>query len=156
MSDPPLDVTVIYGDLTQDGLNRPTPQFTAEDVEAVERMKEALASLDNVTPAYLERHAQLFPRLLNDPPSFVLNFCDTGYRNDPTHELHVPAALEMADVPYSGSGPTCLGLCYDKAAVRAIAAARDVPVHGGWECRDYGGLGRRDAGGSRRVHRAPP
>jgi D-alanine-D-alanine ligase len=34
----------------------------------------------------------------------------------------------MADVPYSGSGPTCLGLCYDKAAVRAIAAAHDVPV----------------------------
>jgi D-alanine-D-alanine ligase len=26
----------------------------------------------------------------------------------------VPALLEMLDIPYSGAGPSCLGLCYNK------------------------------------------
>ena len=43
-------------------------------------------------------------------------------------EMHVPALLEMLDIPYSGAGPSCLGLCYNKSLVRGIAQAIDVPV----------------------------
>src|SRR3546814_6044000 len=49
------------------------------------------------------------------PPAFVLNLCDEGYNNDAFQELHVPAYLEVLGVPYTGAGPACLGLCYDKA-----------------------------------------
>src|SRR3546814_6594198 len=62
------------------------------------------------------------------PPAFVLNLCDEGYNNDAFQELHVPAYLEVLGVPYTGAGPACLGLCYDKALVRAAAQAIDVPV----------------------------
>jgi len=31
-------------------------------------------------------------------------------------------------VPYSGAGPACLGLCYNKSQVRSIAEGMDVPV----------------------------
>jgi D-alanine-D-alanine ligase len=123
-----MDLTVLYGDLTLPDPAKPDRRFTREDREAVERMKDALASLPGLTVEYVERHADLLPRLQSDPPRFVLNFCDTGYRNEPRHELHVPALLEMTDVPYSGAGPSCLGLCYDKGAVRAIAQAHGVPV----------------------------
>jgi D-alanine-D-alanine ligase len=58
----------------------------------------------------------------------VLNLCDEGYNNDAFMELHVPAVLEMLDIPYSGAGPSSLGLCYNKALVRAVAASLDVPV----------------------------
>jgi D-alanine-D-alanine ligase len=58
----------------------------------------------------------------------VLNLCDTGFRNVARRELHVPALLEMLDVPYSGSTPACLACCYDKGFVHAIAAAHGVPV----------------------------
>jgi D-alanine-D-alanine ligase len=40
----------------------------------------------------------------------------------------VPALLEVFDVPHSGAAPACLGLCYDKALVRAIAESLAVPV----------------------------
>jgi len=40
----------------------------------------------------------------------------------------VPALLEMLDIPYSGAGPSCLGLCYNKSLVRGVAQAIDVPV----------------------------
>jgi D-alanine-D-alanine ligase len=51
-----------------------------------------------------------------------------GFNNDAFLELHVPAVLEMLRIPYTGAGPTCLGLCYNKSLVRAIAAGLDVPV----------------------------
>jgi D-alanine-D-alanine ligase len=34
----------------------------------------------------------------------------------------------MLDIPYSGAGPACLGLCYNKSLVRGVAQAIDVPV----------------------------
>ena len=61
-------------------------------------------------------------------PTFVFNLCDEGFHNDAFKELHVPAFLEMHDVPYTGGGPACLGLCYNKALVRAIAHDIDIPV----------------------------
>jgi D-alanine-D-alanine ligase len=58
----------------------------------------------------------------------VFNLCDEGFDNDALKELHIPSMLEVLGIPYSGSGPTCLGLCYDKGLVSAIAQALDVPV----------------------------
>ena len=34
----------------------------------------------------------------------------------------------MLEIPYTGSGPACLALCYDKALVRACAMSLDIPV----------------------------
>lgn len=59
--------------------------------------------------------------LKSNPREFVLNFCDTGFKNEAILELKVVAYLDMLEIPYSGSGPVCLGLCYDKALVRALA-----------------------------------
>ncbi len=58
----------------------------------------------------------------------MLNFCDEGFNNDAFMELHVPALLETLDIPYSGAGPSCLGLCYNKSLVRGVALSIDVPV----------------------------
>ncbi len=33
----------------------------------------------------------------------VFNLCDEGYNNDPKKELHVPAMLEMLNIPYTVS-----------------------------------------------------
>ena len=58
----------------------------------------------------------------------MLNLCDEGFGNDALKELHVPAMLDVLDVPYSGAEPAALGLCYNKALVRAVADACDIPV----------------------------
>jgi len=58
----------------------------------------------------------------------VLNLCDEGFNNDAFKELHVPAILEILDIPYTGAGPTSLGLCYNKSLVRAIADSLSVPT----------------------------
>ena len=94
----------------------------------VERLQAALAELTDYRFRYLDNHASLYADLRANRPHFALNFCDEGFNNDPFRELHVPALLEMLDIPYSGAGPACLGLCYNKSLVRGIAQAIDVPV----------------------------
>lgn len=121
-------VTVVLGDPRLPDVVKRNGQFNPEDLETVEKLKEALAELPAYEFRFLDNHVSLVAELRSNPPQLVLNLCDEGYNNDAFMELHVPAVLEMLKVPYTGAGPTCLGLCYNKSLVRAIAASLDVPV----------------------------
>jgi D-alanine-D-alanine ligase len=122
------DVTVILGDPHLPDPVKRNGRFGEEDFETVERLKMALRELPDYRFRFLDNHAPLFADLRANRPHFVLNFCDEGFNNDAFMEMHVPAMLEMLDIPYSGAGPACLGLCYNKSLVRGIAQAIDVPV----------------------------
>ena len=122
------NVTVLLGDPRLPDTVKLGGQFNAEDMATINRLKSALAELEGYSFSYLDNHAAMITALRSEPPSFVLNLCDEGYDNDALMELHVPAYLEMLGIPYTGAGPACLGLCYDKSLVRAIAEALDVPV----------------------------
>jgi D-alanine-D-alanine ligase len=121
-------VTVLFGDPSLPDSVKLDGRFNAEDYATIERLKQALESLDGYRFDYIDRHEDLVERLRRDPPAFVLNLCDEGLRNDPELELHVPALLETLNIPYTGAGPTALGFCYDKAYVSAIARTLDVAV----------------------------
>lgn len=121
-------VTVLMGDP-----RRPDPvklggKFNAEDMETIAKVKTALATLSDYTFTYEDNHTGLYERLDKNPPAFVFNLCDEGYNNEALKELHIPAMLEMLDVPYTGAGPAALGLCYDKSIVRAVAQQCEIPV----------------------------
>ncbi|MCL4210762.1 MAG: methyltransferase domain-containing protein [Phycisphaeraceae bacterium] len=121
-------VTVLMGDPTMPDAVKVGGKFNAEDFDTIERLKRALADLGEYQFRYLNNHTTLLADLRADPPPFVLNLCDEGYRNNPSLELHITAWLEMFNIPYSGAGPMCLGLCYNKSLVRAIAESLDIPV----------------------------
>ncbi len=122
------DVAVVLGDpRLPDGVKR-NGQFNPEDFETLRHLRDALAELNGYRFSLIDNHASLIQQLRANPPRFVLNLCDEGYNNDAFMELHVPAILEMHGVPYTGAGPACLGLCYNKSIVRAIAASLDIPV----------------------------
>jgi D-alanine-D-alanine ligase len=121
-------VTVILGDPRLPDTVKRGGQFNAEDIETVERLKDALADIPGYIFQYLDNHATLTASLKSDPPEFVFNLCDEGFNNDAFMELHVPALLETLELPYTGAGPACLATCYDKALVRALAASLDIPV----------------------------
>jgi D-alanine-D-alanine ligase len=122
------EVTVILGDPRLPDPVKRNGRFNEEDAETVGRFKTALGELTDYRFRFLDNHASLFADLRANRPQFALNFCDEGFNNDAFMELHVPAMLEMLDIPYSGAGPSCLGLCYNKSLVRGIAQAIDVPV----------------------------
>ncbi len=121
-------VTVILGDPTLPDPIKRNGQFNQEDMETIDRLKEALADLPEHKFKYVTNHSNLLSELRSNPPKFVLNLCDEGYLNEATMELHVPALLELLQIPYSGAAPACLATCYNKSFVRSIAFSMDIPV----------------------------
>lgn len=124
----PRHVWVVMGDSSLPDTVKAGGQFNAEDFETIRRLKAALAGLPGYTFRYFDRHDTLIDELRDGAADLVLNLCDEGFGNDAFQELHVPALLEMVGLPYTGAGPACLGICYDKALVRAMAQALDIPV----------------------------
>lgn len=123
-----LQTTVIMGDPSLPDVVKKNGQFNNEDFETINQLKQNLKLLDDFQFTYLDNHKSLIQQLIKSPPAFVFNLCDEGFNNKAAEELHIPALLEMLKVPYSGAGPTCLALCYNKSFVRSVASSIDVPV----------------------------
>ncbi len=123
-----IDVTVLLGDPRLPDAYKRDHHYNPEDLENVQIMQRALSELDGFRFRYFDDHAGLRTELESHRPDLVLNFCDTGFRNDAQLELHVPALLELMGIPCTGAGPFGIVLTYDKAITRAVAAAHGIPV----------------------------
>ncbi|BER92390.1 MAG: D-alanine-D-alanine ligase [Candidatus Atribacteria bacterium] len=124
------EIVVLLGDPKQKDFLKPGTVFDEDDFYTIEQLKEALSRLERFRFTFLDNHGTLIRELigLKGKVDLVLNFCDEGFKNDPYKELHIPALLEMLDLPYTGSGPQCLAYCYDKSLVRGVAREMGVPV----------------------------
>lgn len=125
---PPLIIGVLTGDPALPYAYGVGGRFGPDDMVAVRRAVEAVNSLDGYTAVQYSDHGRMLDQLRGDPPTLVLNFCDTGYYNLPENERNVPALLELLNIPYTGADPACMGLCGDKALVRQLAAGHGIPV----------------------------
>ncbi len=123
-------IMVLMGDPKLNDIVKPSCVFDEDDYHTISRLKEALSELHEYNFSYFSNHHSLMNYLLNNKKKidFVLNLCDEGYWNNPRKELHVPAYLEMLEMPYSGGNPQCLAYCYDKSLVRGVAKELDIPV----------------------------
>lgn len=127
-SRPRPQVTVLLGDPTLPDATKLGGCYTDEDLKCAAEMKAALESLDAYDLRYLNRHDTLIAELEAAAPKFILNFCDTGFRNQARHEWHLAGLLELLDIPYSGAPPFAMAVCYDKGVVRGLAAALGIAV----------------------------
>jgi D-alanine-D-alanine ligase len=126
-------VAVIMGDPERPDIIKPSKAFDTDDFETIMNLKIALGELKDYRFLYYSSHATLFNDLqkLRGKVDFILNLCDEGFDNDARKELHVPAMLEVLNIPYTGSNPQCLTYCYDKSLIRGIAKEMGVPVADG-------------------------
>ncbi len=124
------NIVVVMGDPKQKDIIKPDAVFDDDDMDTIDHLKTALGTLDDYKVSYLNNHSTLIDDLvkLKGKTDLVLNLCDEGYNNEAVKELHVPALLEMLQIPYTGSGPQCLAFCYDKSLIRGIASEVGVPV----------------------------
>lgn len=124
------NIAVVLGDPKKPDLLKPSNIFDDDDFYTIDQMKEALMSLKDYQFTYLSNHDTLIQdiRKLSGKIDLILNLCDEGYSNDPRKELHIPALLEMLDIPYTGAAPQCIAYCYDKSLVRGIAKEMNIPV----------------------------
>ncbi|MCB0142962.1 MAG: methyltransferase domain-containing protein [Caldilineaceae bacterium] len=127
-------VAVVMGDPLKQDTVKPNADFDEDDLHTIDELKRALAELPGYKFTYLNNHNTLMTDLakLKGKIDYVFNLCDEGYDNEATKELHVPALLEMLNIPYSGGAPQCLAYCYDKSLVRGVAQEMDIPVPQGF------------------------
>ena len=123
-------VAVLLGDPTKADPLKPMCVFDDDDYYTIDEMKGALRGLKGYRFKYMSAHDTLMHDLMTAKPKIdlVMNLCDEGFNNNPRHELHVPAVLEMLGIPFTGAGPQCLGICYDKSLTRGLAQEMGVPV----------------------------
>jgi D-alanine-D-alanine ligase len=121
-------ICVLTGDPRLPDLTKRDHRYNDEDFATHRAMRAAFESFPGHRFEFLDDHAALFERFGQNPPDLVVNFCDTGFRNIATQELHVPALLELLGVPYSGASPACMAICYDKQIVRLVAQSLGIPV----------------------------
>lgn len=128
------NVVVLLGDANFPDKIKPNSTFDKDDLTAIEKLKEALNKLTEYKFTYLANHKTLITDLnkFKGKQCLVLNLCDEGYQNLSEKELHIPALLEIFDLPYSGSSPQCLANCYDKSLIRGIAKEMNIPVAQGF------------------------
>jgi len=115
-------VVVLLGDSSKPDPVKPYGIFDEDDFEVIAELKKALRDLKGYEFIFLENHDSLIQTLekLKAKTDMVFNLCDEGFQNDPRKDLHIPALLEILNIPYTGSPPHCLAICYDKSIVRAI------------------------------------
>ncbi|MBS7287965.1 MAG: methyltransferase domain-containing protein [Candidatus Freyarchaeota archaeon] len=125
-----LTVAVILGDPTKCDALKPGGVFDEDDIYTIDALKDALRQLKDYNFIYLNNHDTLLQDLIKLKPKidYVFNLCDEGFNNDPRKELHIPALLEMLNIPYTGSGPQPLAHCYDKSLIRGLAKEMGIPV----------------------------
>ena len=124
------NVVVILGDPHKPDCIKPCCVFDDDDFYTIDQLKEALRELKGFCFTYLNNHDTLIQDLIKKEAKidFVFNLCDEGFSNVAKRELHIPALLEMLEIPYTGSGPQCLAFCLDKSLVRGIAKEMGIPV----------------------------
>ena len=123
-------IVVIFGDPKKPDLLKPQAVFDDDDFYTINQLKSALSDLPEYDFTYVSNHMTIIQDLkrVADKTHIAMNLCDEGFYNDPRKELHIPALLDILNVPYTGASSQCLAFCYDKSLVRGIAKEMKIPV----------------------------
>jgi len=73
----------------------------------------------------IEADEEAYIKLRRCRPDIVFNIAE-GIRGE-SRESHIPAMLEMLGIPYTGSGPSTLAICLDKALTHKVLSSYGVP-----------------------------
>ena len=77
-------------------------------------------------PVRLGGGIDIIDRLRNEKVNIVFNIAEGCHGRN--RESHIPAILEMLDIPYTGSDPLALGATLDKTMTKKIAYKAGIPT----------------------------
>lgn len=98
----------------------------ASEAQAVSQTLKALGHESVLVPVGADI-ATFIAVLHQEKPALVFNLCE-GFWGDSSKEMHIAALLELLDIPYTGSGPVCLGLTQDKARTKDLLSQHHLPT----------------------------
>ncbi|MCI0398517.1 MAG: hypothetical protein L0332_16120 [Chloroflexi bacterium] len=107
----------------------PTEEAYEAELEVEERAQEVIETLEKLgVPARGYPGDQyFFTNLIVDDPDLVLNLVDT-LRGRDALQTSIPAALELANIPYTGAGMRGLVIGNDRNLFKQMLLANDIPT----------------------------
>lgn len=104
----------------------PEDRLEEYDSEAtVDAIAEVLRALGH-TPEKLGGGRPFLERVLREPPELVFNFAE-GYGTR-SREAHLPAVLELLEIPFTHSDPLTLAVTLDKSIAKRMVASVGLPT----------------------------
>jgi D-alanine-D-alanine ligase len=107
----------------------PTDEAYEAELEVVERAAEVVAAIEElgIPSKGYPGDQYFFTNLVVDRPDLVVNLVDT-LRGRDLLQTSIPAALELADLPYTGAGIRGLVIGNDRQLVKQLLMANDIPT----------------------------
>ena len=120
-------VAVAYSHVERDDF--PTREAYEAELEVEERARQVLAELEklNITAGGYPADRYFFTNLIVDAPDIVLNLVDTLRGHDRLQTV-IPAALELAQIPYTGAGMRGLVIGNDRQLFKHLLTAGKIPT----------------------------
>jgi len=92
--------------------------------DTVNAVRDALAEFHTVTMIEADHNA--FEKLKDTKPDIVFNVAEGFF--GVSREAQIPAMLDMLNIPYTGSDPSTLAICLDKARTKEILSFHHIPT----------------------------
>ncbi len=116
------DLRSAFGNVTSGPEDRLEEYDSEHTVNSIAKVLEALGH----RPRLLGGGRALVEAVLAHAPDLVFNIAEgVGSRS---REAHVPAILEMLNIPFTHSDPLTLAVSLDKSMTKRLVAARGVPT----------------------------
>ncbi len=95
-----------------------------DTIETITAVRDALALRHVVT--MVEANDEAYDSLKRLRPEIVFNIAEGQY--GVSREAHIPAMMEMLNIPYTGSDALTLGICLDKSRAKEILSYYKIPT----------------------------
>ncbi|MBL7085271.1 MAG: ATP-grasp domain-containing protein [Candidatus Omnitrophica bacterium] len=93
----------------------------------VTKVKDALQAL-GCLPQLVDINLDSYEQLRRADFDLAFNLCDDGFRNNSLMEAHIPAILDILQIPYTGANFLTLATCVNKARTKEILSFHNIPT----------------------------
>lgn len=118
----------LKSEITSLEATRPRTEDMAEEFDSPETIQAIRKALEEMGHRclMLGYGKSAIEKILKDRPDFVFNIAEGYYGR--SREAHMPALLEMLNIPFFGPGPLTAGISLDKICAKKLASTVKIPT----------------------------
>lgn len=120
-----MKIALLFRKLPSPEKIRPDDLIGRSDIAAMKTIKDALISNGHIVTVV---NPECIDRLRKLSVDVAFNLSDDGFRGESRLEPHIPALLDVFNVPYTGSNYLTLGLCLSKPTTKQLLLANKIPT----------------------------
>lgn len=96
-----------------------------DDMETIDAIRNAIEKVGHDV-VLIEADINAFENLKNNRPDIVFNIAE-GF-GGAARESHIPAMLEVLNIPYTASDPVTISICHDKSRCKEVLSYYNIPT----------------------------